>query len=294
MSGPGTLLKNDRGLSSISGETRLAAVIGDPVRHSRSPAVHNAAFWHLGLDWVYVALPVAAGGGAAAVDAARMLGVSGLSVTMPHKAEVAAAVDRRTPAVELLGACNCVVRDGDDMIGHNTDGEGFVRSLLAETSIDLGQTRVVVVGAGGAAMAILHALSHADVAQLTVVNRSAAGADRAAALVQGVEVGTEESIESADLVVNATAAGMAGGPSPDELPFSPEYLRQEQVVADIVYRPTQTRLLTEAARRGARTVGGLGMLAHQAAIQFELWTGHPAPIDVMTQALNPETADQRA
>ncbi len=269
----------------ISGITRIAAVIGDPVRHSRSPQIHNAAFRHLGLDWVYLALPVSAGRGAAAVAAMRTLGIDGLSVTMPHKADVAAAVDRRTPAVEALGACNCVYRDGDVLVGDNTDGLGFIRSLEAEAGFSLDGATIAVVGAGGAARSIIDAAARNGAARVLVINRTPAGAERAAAIHPSVSVAEVTDLAAADIIVNATSVGMAGGPAPDQLPFPAEFIQPHHLVADIVYQPERTPLLVEAEARGAATIGGLGMLVHQAAVAFEHWTGQPAPIEVMLDAV---------
>lgn len=269
----------------VTGATRLAAVIGDPVRHSMSPTIHNAAFGELGLDWMYLALPVAAGGGADAVEAMRTLGIDGLSVTMPHKDAVAAAVDDRTEAVERLGACNCVFRDGDRLVGDNTDGDGWVRAFEHDTATPLAGTRLGVIGAGGAARAIVEAAGRAGAEAIVVVNRTPAGAERAAALSPVASVGDAGALAGCDIVVNATSIGMAGGPDPSGIPLSGSWIGEHHTIADIVYRPRSTALLIEAERRGARTVGGLGMLVHQAAAAFERWTNHTAPVDTMTAAV---------
>lgn len=272
----------------ISGSTRLAAVIGDPVRHSLSPAIHNAAFAELGLDWVYLALPVAAGGGAAAVDAMRTFGIDGLSVTMPHKADVAAAADDLTPAARNLGVANCLFRRGDQIVADSTDGDGFVASFESDFGASLTDTRCLVIGAGGAARSIIEAVGRAGAAEITVVNRSQAKAEDAAALApqaivrSAAEVG--EAAASADVIVNATAIGMAGGPDPQGCPVPPETLTNAHRVVDIVYQPRRTPLLLAALENGAEIADGVGMLVHQAALAFERWTGHKAPLDAMTTA----------
>ncbi len=278
----------------ITGSTAVLGVIGDPVTHSRSPLLHNAAFAASGIDAVYVAFPVRSGNGKAAVEAARSLGIRGLSVTMPHKDVVAASVDRRSAAVEALGACNTVVRDGDDLIGHNTDGDGFIASLQAETGIDVAALKVLVLGAGGAARAIVDALARHQAPSVTVVNRTLANAERAAALSPhgAAHPACDHAlVSSADLVINATSLGMTGGPAPDAVGLDPAWLRPGQIVADIVYQPTHTPLLLAAAAAGATPVGGLGMLLHQAALQFELWTATPAPLEVMSAALHQSLAE---
>lgn len=254
----------------ISGSTRVAAVIGDPVRHSLSPVLHNTAFAQLGLDWVYVALQVDGGEAQRAIDAMRVLRISGLSVTMPHKEAVARAVDELDPAAEALRSVNTVVPMPDGTLkGCSTDGAGFVASLAAAHHPVEGRT-VCLLGAGGAARAIADALGRAGAARVAVVNRTPAAAEVAAALagVVGV-VGAAADVSDSDLVVNATSVGMAS----DDLPCDPDLLRAGQVVADIVYHPRDTALLKAARSRGALTVDGLGMLVHQAALQQQWWHG---------------------
>lgn len=267
------------------GATTVAAVIGDPIRHSRSPAIVNAAFRALDLDWVYVAFAVPAGGAGAALDAMRTLGLGGLSVTMPHKAEVAAAVDERTPAAAALEAVNCVTAVHGRLVGHNTDGAGFVRSLADEApEHPIADARCVVLGAGGAARAIVAALADAGAADVAVVNRTAATAEHAAALAPGVgRTAAPGAVAGADIVVNATSVGM-GEPPGGAVPCDVGLLRPGQLVVDIVYQPLVTPLLAAAAERGATPLGGLGMLVHQAAVAVELWTGRQAPAAVMRAA----------
>ena len=265
----------------LTGETRLAAVIGWPVRHSRSPVIHNAAFAATGLDWAYVALPVAPGDVAGAVAGMRHLGIEGLSVTMPHKAAVAAVVDRLSADAVALGAVNCVAREGDALVGHNTDGSGFVASLR-EAGVDPAGMRCVVLGAGGAARAVVRALAGAGAAWVGVHNRSAGRAEQAALLAGAAgAVATTGDLAAADLVVNATPVGMGDD---DGMPFDPARCAAHAVVADLVYHPEVTPLLAAADRAGLRTVGGLGMLVHQAAGAFRLWTGADAPIGAMVEA----------
>ena len=264
-----------------AGTTRLAGVIGWPVRHSRSPDIHNAAYEALGLDWVYVALPVAPGQVPAALAGMRALGLEGLSVTMPHKAAAAAQVDVLTPDAAALGAVNSVRRDGDRLIGDNTDGGGFVDSLL-EAGVDPAGRRCVVLGAGGAARAVVRSLALAGAAQVTVVNRDPTRGAAAAALAGDTgAVGSTEDLMSADLLVQATPVGMG-----DDLTLAadPALLPAGAVVADLVYHPLVTPLLAAARARGLPTVDGLGMLVHQAARQLQAWTGRDAPIDVMRAA----------
>lgn len=265
-----------------TGATRVAAVIGSPVSHSRSPAIHNAAFAALGLDWVYVAFEVAPGRGADAVAAVRTLGLGGLSVTMPHKIDVARAVDELAPAAAALGAVNTVVPLPDGrVIGHNTDGDGFVDSLRAQGVDPAGMT-VALLGAGGAARSVAVALAAAGARAVVVVNRTASRAAEVAALAGPLgRVGGAADVALADLVVNSTSVGMGADAS---LPCDPELLSARQVVADLVYHPLVTPLLRAAAAAGATPVGGLGMLVHQAARQLHLWTGCEPPLAVMDAA----------
>lgn len=267
----------------LTARTRLAAVIGSPVQHSLSPALHNAAFAACDLDWVYLAFEVAPGGSAAALDAVRALGIAGLSVTMPHKADVARLVDDPSDDVVALGAANCVVPLPDGRLrGENTDGAGFVRSL-ADAGFDPAGRRCCVLGAGGAARSVVLALARAGAAAVVVANRSPDKAEVAAALAgaAGSAVASAEAAAAgADLVVNATSVGMGSA----ELPVPAGALAAGQVVADLVYHPRRTALLAAAEAVGAIPVDGLGMLLHQAGLAFEHWTGHPAPIDAMRAA----------
>jgi shikimate dehydrogenase len=264
----------------------VAAVIGWPVAHSLSPALHNAAFAARGADWVYVALPVEPGRAVDALDAMATFGIAGLSVTMPHKADVAAAVDSVSPAAQALRSVNTVVRHDDGtLVGHSTDGAGFVASLRADADFDPSGRSVVVLGAGAAARSVVDALASAGVARIAVVNRTAATAEEAASLAPDVasvcptsELSTV--VREADLVVNATSIGMGSS----EVPLDTDLLRPGQLVADLVYHPLETALLAAARSRGCSVLDGLGMLVHQAAIQQELWTGASPDVTVMRAA----------
>lgn len=270
----------------LTAATRVAAVIGDPIAHSLSPAIHNAAFAAAGLDWVYVALAVRAGRGGDAVAAVRTLGLGGLSVTTPHKAAAAAAVDRLTPTAAALGAVNCVTPDGGALLGDNTDGDGFLDALAADPGWRPAGRAAVVLGAGGAARAVTRALGAAGAASVGVVARSADAAASCAALAgtAGAVVGPG-AVGDAELVVDATGSGMARGPAPFGLEASA--FRPGQVVVDLVYVPAVTPLIVAAGAGGAIARNGLGMLLHQAARQWSAWTGRPAPLEAMEAALRP-------
>jgi shikimate dehydrogenase len=268
----------------ITARTSVAGVIGAPVGHSLSPAIHNAAFGALGLDWTFHAFEVAPGDVARALDGVRALGLRGLSVTMPHKEDAAAHVDACSEDAAALGAVNCVVARDGRLLGENTDGPGFV-DALADESFDPAGTRCVVIGAGGAARAVVLARARAGAHEVGVANRTPSRGEAAAALAGDAGRTVDlDAVTGADLVVNATPIGMVD----DALPLDPQRLGAGQLVADLVYHPAVTPLLAAAADRGARAVNGLGMLVHQAARAFQLWTGEAAPIPVMRAAAEAE------
>lgn len=278
------------GQALLNAQTRVAGVIGDPVGHSLSPVIHNAAISAMGINWTYVAFPVAAGLGGEAVVAMRVLGIAGLSVTMPHKAAVALAVDRLTPTASRLGVANTVSRQGIELVGDATDGPGFVDALCQDEGWDPRGRHCVVLGSGAAARAVTLALAEAGARAVGIVGRRIHAASECAALAgsRGRVVLASEAA-AADLVVNATPVGMASpvsGPGGQLLPFDldPAWLSAGQLVADMIYSPSETALLSAARVRGARTVNGVGMLVHQAARQLELWTGDRVPTEVMAQA----------
>ena len=259
--------------------TRVAGVIGTPIRHSLSPAVFTAAFEARQLDWAYHAFEVAEGEAVAAMAGVRALGLEGVSVTMPHKAAVLPGLDEVDEVATALGAVNCVVRRGSTLVGRNTDGDGFLDSLRLDEGIEVDGARCLVLGAGGAGRAVAHALGRAGAASITIANRDQRRAVAAADLagVHGA-VGSADQAPNADLVVNATSLGMADD---ERLPLDPSLLHQGQVVVDLVYHPAATPLLQAAAAAGARTVGGLGMLVHQAGHAFRHWTDEEPPLDAM-------------
>ena len=276
-----------------AGATRLAAIIGDPVRHSLSPVIQNAAFRVLDLDWVYVAFEVPAGRGAAAVAAMRALGIAGLSVTMPHKSDAAGAVDRLTLTAERVADVAAAVRqvvDLPDPVGDVVRGSRLPNGLeLRQVRVPLGidegfdptGRRCVVLGAGGAARAVVHALGDARAADIVVVNRTAARAEAAVAMAGEVaRVGSAEDARDADLVVNATPVGMDG----HSLAIDARHLRAGQLVVDLVYHPAATPLVEAARAAGASAANGLGMLVHQAGHQLRTWTGREPPLAVMSAA----------
>lgn len=246
--------------------------------------MHNAAFRYLGLDWIYLAFEVAPGSVHAAFAGARALGLGGLSVTIPHKAAALAAVDQATAAGRAIGAVNTIVARGDgSLLGDNTDGAGFLASLADEHFDPTGRV-CAVVGGGGAARAVVYALGGARAKEVVVVNRTPERAESAAALAGAAgRVGVAADLDRVDLVVNATPLGLAGT-DPEAFPFDPGLLGPGQLLVDLVPNPAVTALMRAVRDRGASATGGLGMLVHQGALAFELWTGQPAPLDVMRAA----------
>ena len=278
----------------IGGATHLVGVIGWPVAHSLSPAIHNAAFASLGLDWVYVPLPVAPGSLRAAADGLVSLGFRGANVTMPHKTESADLADDLAEEARRLRAVNTFVVTGERLHGHNTDAPGFDRFLRRDVGFDPRGRSALVFGAGGAARAAAFALATSGVGELSVAVREAA---RAAELLEAVE-GTsvrpsvvafdDAENMSADLVVNATPLGADGQTAPPLPRLAPGV-----VVIDLLYRPAITPLQAAARAAGAEAHGGIGLLLHQAALSFELWTGTPAPLEVMSAAALATLAERR-
>jgi shikimate dehydrogenase len=272
----------------LSGLTSVAGVAGGPrqVARSLSPAIHNAGYRALGLDWVYVGFPVAAEG-AEAVAVLRGLGgsgVAGFNVTMPHKLAAAEAVDRLAGQAAVVGAVNAVEVTGGELVGWNTDGEGLASFLVRETDTDLDGCSLLVIGAGGSARSVVSGLVAAGAGAVTVLARDP---DRAAALAPmageasfralPLSPAAAAAVAEADVIVNATPVGQEG-----EAPLIPvDAIRPGAVVVDLVYHPLETPLVQAASRAGAKAYGGLGMLVHQAALAFEIFTGRSAPLEAM-------------
>lgn len=265
-------------MQQINGSTRIYGIMGSPVSHSLSPAMHNAAFAHLGLNAAYV--PFAVKDLAQAVAGLRGLGVAGASVTIPFKEAIIPLLDALGSKAAGIGAVNTVVCDQNRLRGHNTDWLGAVTALKDKTAIK--GEHFLLLGAGGAARAIVFGLLE-EGAAVSVTDLDPARA-RALALEWGVEALALKDLKHcpARILINATPVGMA--PGVDEIPIEPQLLDRFDLVMDIVYQPLTTRLLREAQGRGAATIDGLQMLIHQATAQFELFTGEKAPLEVMSRA----------
>lgn len=273
---------------AIDGATRLIGLLGSPVDHSKSPAIHNAAFAATGVNAAYLAFDVAPAKLAAAAAGLVALGAAGWNVTMPHKTAMAALCDELSPAARIVGAVNTVVvRDGR-MTGHITDGSGFT-AALTDRGFNPAGKQVALFGAGGAARASAVQLALDGAAQLAIFNRTVAKARMLAETI-AAETGCaarayalddvealRAAVTEADLVINGTKLGMAPYPETCVLPDA-RWLARRPVVADFVYNPVQTRLLAMAAAAGCPTLDGLAMLLWQGAQAFALWTGRPMPV----------------
>ena len=216
----------------------------------------------------------------------RQFEVGGLSVTMPHKEMVANLVDETTRHAERLGAVNCVSKNGSTLVGHNTDGEGFIKAIEAESKEGPEGKSYLVIGAGGAAKAVALALGEAGAAEVIVSSRNASKSRKTASLAG--KVGRSGSLSEAkrvDVIINATPIGMRGAGNESQLPMPVEAMHKGQIIVDLIYHPLQTEFLKNASRIGARTMNGIGMLIHQAALQYTLWTNKEAPLDVMQDAV---------
>ncbi|MBT0158761.1 shikimate dehydrogenase [Candidatus Bathyarchaeota archaeon A05DMB-2] len=276
---------------TISGKTRVCGVIGDPIEHTLSPAIQNAAFTHLKLDFVFLAFRVKAVELEDAMRGMRGLGIHGLNVTMPHKKAVTAFLDEIDSTAKFLCAVNTVLNDNGRLCGFNTDGVGALKALQ-ENGVDPSGKKVLLLGAGGAAKAIAFQLAK-EAEELVLLNRTPEKATELAELLNqalGKEVKgamlspntIQKNLRDSDLLVNATSVGMH--PNDNQSPVAREWLKPDLTVMDIVYNPVETQLAKDAKAAGARVISGVEMLVHQGAASFEIWTGRPAPVEVMRKA----------
>jgi len=274
----------------VSGKTIVCGVIGDPIEHTMSPVMHNAAFRKLGIDYLYVPFRVRKEELGKAIAGMRALNIRGLNVTIPHKVAIIPFLDKVDSLVEKIGAVNTIVNDGGVLTGYNTDATGFLQVLL-EKGVEPEGKKIVILGAGGASRGISFILAERG-AHLVILNRQLE-LDWAEELARRIsqsfnkevkalvlnEGNLAEVLERAEILVNATSVGMS--PEIDETPVPARLLKPGLIIFDIVYNPIQTRLLREAEAAGAKTIGGIDMLVWQGALAFEKWTGHKAPLDLM-------------
>ncbi len=286
----------------ISGKTRLCGVIGDPIEHTMSPVIHNAAFTRMGLDYVYVPFRVKKEGLAKAIQGMRALNIRGLNVTIPHKVSVMPLLDELDPVAERIGAVNTITNDDGVLKGYNTDASGFLQALL-EKDIEPGEKNIVILGAGGASRAISLILAERG-AHLVILNRlleldwAEELADRLAKLfnreIKALELTEEnlvEVLDGADILVNATSVGMS--PNSSETLVPSNRLRPGLVVFDVIYNPIKTKLLREAEEAGGKTISGVEMLVWQGALAFERWTGVEAPLELMREEVIKQLKDHK-
>ena len=280
-------------MTKISGQTRIVGVIGDPVQHSRSPQMHNAAIVERKLDYVYVPFHVRSGELREAIEGFKALNVLGVNVTIPHKQTVMSILDDVSHEATLIGAANTLIFCDGRVSGDNTDAQGFLRAMTEEgIDIPVGGS-AVVLGAGGAARAVVVALALSGLGLITVANRTGWKAiqfEKNLATISETEISAVDlasnqlnsAIRSADLLVNTTSVGMQ---ETDQLLIDPDSLNPGTIVYEIVYTPPETPLLRVAREKGCQTIGGIGMLVHQGAIAFEKWIGIVPNVETMRIAL---------
>jgi shikimate dehydrogenase len=283
-------------VTTIDSHTILYGVFGDPIRHSRSPIMLNRAFQEAGINAVYAAFHVRPEELGDAVRGIRALGYRGINVTIPHKVEVMQYLDEIDEGARIVGAVNTIVNDSGKLIGYNTDGIGYVRSLREETGIELKGKSVLLLGAGGAARGVAYALAKEGAGRIYIANRTKERAlelaDTISSYTEAIGLGMDELghvVDEVQFVLNTTSAGMH--PHVEELPLPIELLRSHHLVSDLIYNPRITRFLREAEARGARIHGGLGMFIYQGAFAFEYWTGTPAPVAAMRQVVEQSLAE---
>jgi shikimate dehydrogenase len=268
----------------LSAKTKICLIIGDPVSHSLSPAMHNAGYETLGIDdqFVFLGAKVKVQDVGVAVDCMRKMGIHGLTCTVPHKIEVMKFLDEIDETAKKIGAVNTVLNKNGKLIGFNTDWQGAIIPL--EKITKLSGKKVLVLGAGGAARAVIFGLSKRR-AKITIFNRTK---EKAIALAkefncQATDLNQESEIADFDIIVNTTSVGMK--PLEKETPISTKFITDKQIIFDIVYVPHDTKLLKEAKKKGTKIIHGIEMLLHQGTAQFEIYTGQKAPEEVMRRVL---------
>jgi len=276
----------------ISGKTKIYGIFGYPVEHTFSPGMHNAAFKKLNMDACYVPFAVRPDELEAAVRAIAPLGLCGLNVTVPHKEKVLAYLDDLSEEARLIGAVNTIEVRDRKLIGHNTDGRGFLRSLRENAGFNPKGKRFLFIGSGGAARAVGFSLALAGAKKILFRDIDEIKAGALARDIQektGVDAGAipkedlSASAEGADCLINATPLGLK---KTDPLPMAKDLILKKHLVCDLVYNPPDTALLKTVKARGAKGLPGLGMLLYQGVIAFELWTNKKAPVQVMKNALS--------
>lgn len=274
----------------LDSQTVMHGVFGDPIKHSKSPIMHNRAFQELGLNAAYAAFHVGPGQLKAAVEGIRALRFRGINVTIPHKVEVMDYLDEIDEHAQVIGAVNTIVNENGRLKGYNTDGIGYVRSLKEEAGFSVSGKRVLMLGAGGAARGVAYALAKEGASTMWIANRTLDKAGQLAATLsgfadtQGISYEQIRDIrDQVDLIVHNTSVGMH--PHVDEVIIDTSWFHEGLTVSDLVYNPPETRLLREAKARGAKAHDGLGMFIYQGVYAFEYWTGVPAPVAAMRETV---------
>ena len=278
---------------SQSYKAELVGVFGHPVAENPTGVMQEAAFQDRSLNWRYLTIEVRPEDLAGAMVGLRAFNMRGINLTIPHKVAVIQYLDRLSPEAELMGAVNTVVREDDQLIGHNTDGKGFLRSSREDAGVDPKGKRIVFLGSGGAARAMTVELALAGAAHITIVNRTPSRGQELAKLLREKTPAEAQFVHwqaeyvvppEADILVNATPVGLF--PNVEEMPLVVmASIRPDLLVCDVIPNPPRTAFLRAAEARGARTLDGLGMLVYQGAIAFQMWTGVEAPVNVMRRAL---------
>ena len=262
---------------NIDGSTQIVGVFGSPITHTASPAMHNAAFAALKMNWVYLPFHVEPQNLRAALDGVRTMNFRGVNLTVPHKILAVDIVNEMDATARKLGAVNTVVVESGKLRGFNTDGYGFSKAIKEEFDMTLKGKRILILGAGGAGRAIAIQCAHEGAAKVIVANRTPGRLPDTIGLdAVGPVIG------QVDLLVNATSVGLKPG---EALPITREMFRPELAVYDTIYRPAETELIRQASDAGAKFANGLSMLLHQGAKSFEIWTKRKAPLAVMRRAL---------
>ncbi|WP_378956349.1 shikimate dehydrogenase [Pelosinus sp. sgz500959] len=278
----------------ITGKTKTLGILGCPVGHSLSPLMHNAAFAALTLDYIYVPLPVEPDHLGQAIAGLKAMGFVGMNVTIPHKVTVMPYLDEIHPSAQLTGAVNTIVIKNGKCIGYNTDGQGFIQSLTAK-SITIKDKTAVIMGAGGAARAVVYGLLEYGIKKVIVGTRNVAKAQEFVKLfpksrskIEGCNWETEsfiQALQECDILINCTPIGMSSNKE-TQLPIQWHHIKSDAAVCDLIYNPSPTDFLVQAEMRGHIIMDGKGMLVEQGALAFELWTGEKAPRKIMSETLD--------
>ncbi|MFC0333620.1 shikimate dehydrogenase [Paenibacillus sepulcri] len=282
---------SDQAGNVVDSHTILYSVIGDPIHHSKSPVMMNRAFRETGINGIYTAFHIKDAQLPDFVAGVRAMGIRGVNVTIPHKLAVMPLLDEIDESARAIGAVNTIVNHDGRLVGYNTDGIGYVRSLKEEAEPNLAGKRILIVGAGGATRGIVYALAREGAASITISNRTVQRAEELVLAFEGQTdilraIGNEalrEACGEADIIINTTSLGMH--PKIDETPVDASWLAPGAIASDLIYNPMTTRFLAEAKQRGCSIHGGLGMFIYQGAYAFEFWTDRKAPVEAMRSAV---------